>query len=154
MVSEKAHSPLLNALVHRSHGRSKEFGLLGVCTTLKTATKSSITRALLQILLESALPVTANVPFAVVTCSHLCPWDWQEPKQLWDFWSSISCSWNWLVCSISVEKGRNTQNKERRREREKTQACKPPCFWKLKAWSDAERSRASWGAQHQQPKEG
>lgn len=78
MVSEKAHSPLLNTLVDRSQGRSKEFGLLGVCTTLKIATKSSITRALLQILLESALPVT-NVPFAVVT------WNWQEPKQLWDF---------------------------------------------------------------------
>lgn len=69
MVSEKAHSPLLNALVDRSQGRPKEFGLLGVCTTLKTATKSSITRALLQILLESVLPVTASVPSAVVTCS-------------------------------------------------------------------------------------
>lgn len=85
MVSEKAHSLLLNTLVDRSQGRSKEFGLLGVCTTLKTATKSSITRALLQILLESALPVTTSVPFAVVTCNHSCPWNWQDPKQLWDF---------------------------------------------------------------------
>lgn len=146
MVSEKAHSLLLNTLVDRSQGRSKEFGLLGVCTTLKTATKSSITRALLQTLLESALPVTTSVPFAVVTCSHSCPWNWQDPKQLWDFWSSISCSSNWLVGSRPVEKGRNTQNKERGREkeRERAQACKPPCFWKLKSWSDAERTWASW----------
>lgn len=120
IVSEKAHSLLLNTLADRSQGKSKEFGLLGVCTTLKTATKFSITRALLQILLESALPATASVPFAVVTSSHSCPWDWQEPKQLWDFWSSISCSWNWLVGSRSVEKDRNTQNKEREREREST----------------------------------
>lgn len=64
VVSEKAHSLLLNALVDRSQGKSKEFGLLGVSTALKTATKSFIPRALLQMLLESALPGTASIPFA------------------------------------------------------------------------------------------
>lgn len=68
MVSEKVHSLLLNAVVNRSQGKSKEFGLLGVCTTLETATKFSITRARLQILLESASD--SKCPFC---CGYLQP---------------------------------------------------------------------------------